>query len=88
MATRSGYSLNAYKKIKKTLNVLRPDSKQIYIIYKGLNIPPLMCVDNRASNISELTKLAKDLEAEAIPELRKMNPTLYNVLYPDIKTYC
>lgn len=81
MSVRSGYSLNMYKKVKNIHGVIRPDSKRIYTIYKGANIPPLMLIDDRASNISELAKLAAELEPEAIPELKKMNPTLYNVLF-------
>jgi transcriptional regulator with XRE-family HTH domain len=84
MAIRIGYSLNKYKKLKKTSAPLRPDSKQIYTIYKGLNISPLMCLDDRESNICELMKLAMQLEPEAREKLNKMNPTLYKVLYCDL----
>jgi transcriptional regulator with XRE-family HTH domain len=80
MAVRTGYSLNMYKRVKKSFGPVRPDSMRIFTIYKGLNIPPLMCIDERASNINEMTKLAAALEREALSELRKMNPTLYSIV--------
>jgi hypothetical protein len=63
----------------QTFTVL--DSRRIYTVYKGLEIPPLMFINERAYNINELVTLAEMLEKDALTELKKMNLTLYNILF-------
>jgi transcriptional regulator with XRE-family HTH domain len=82
MAYRFGCSLNMVKKRKvQTFTVL--DSRRIYTVYKGLEIPPLMFINERAYNINELVTLAEMLEKDALTELKKMNLTLYNILFSE-----